>query len=134
VPGDRAGSGLAAGDGKPFGARRDVAELAAKMGGDCRHMGRAEYDARAGRLGGAIAVNLVEPACKTGISYGPDVVFKVLVEPAAGQVFRALVVGFRLSTLSRILGSMNFLASPRVAAPTTSVTRDMSSSAGDFGR
>jgi hypothetical protein len=65
------------GDGKPFGARRDVAELAAKMGGDGRHMGRAEYNARAGRLGGAIAVNLIEPACKTGISYGPDVVFKV---------------------------------------------------------
>src|SRR5580692_1272230 len=77
VPGDRVGSGLAVGDGKPFGARRDVAELAAKMGGDGRHMGRAEYNARAYRLGGAIAVNLIEPPCKTGISYGPDVVFKV---------------------------------------------------------
>ena len=96
VPGDRVGSGLAVGDGKPFGARRDVAELAAKMGGDGRHMGRAEYNARAYRLGGAIAVDLIEPACKTGISYDPDIVFKVPVEPAAGQVSRALVVGFRL--------------------------------------
>src|ERR1700722_227845 len=88
-------SGLAVGDGQPFGARRDVAELAAEMGGDGRHVGRAEYNARADRLGGAIAVNLVDPAGQTGISHGPDVVFKVPVEPAAGQVSRALVVGFR---------------------------------------
>ena len=59
-------------------------------------LARAEYNARDGRLGGAIAVNLIEPAGKTGVSYGPDVVFKIPVEPGAGQVFRALVVGFRL--------------------------------------
>jgi hypothetical protein len=49
-------------------------------------MGRAEYNARAYRLGGAIAVNLIEPAGKTGISYSHDVVLKVPAEPAAGQV------------------------------------------------
>jgi hypothetical protein len=77
VAGDRVGSGLAVGDGKPFGTRRDVAELAAKMGGKRRHVSRAEYNARAYRLGGAIAVNLIEPACKTGISYGHDVAERI---------------------------------------------------------
>jgi hypothetical protein len=84
------------GDSKPFGARRGVAELAAKMRGNGRHMGRAEYNARACRLGGAIAVYLIESAYQAGISYGPDVVFEVPGKPAAGQVSRALVVGFRL--------------------------------------
>jgi hypothetical protein len=36
-------------------------------------MGCGEYNARAYRLGSAIAVDLIEPAGKTGISHGPDV-------------------------------------------------------------
>lgn len=83
-------------DGKPFAVCRDVAELAAEMVSHRRHVARAEYHADLERLGGAITVNLVEHAHQAGISHGGEVVFQQPVEPAAGQVFRALVVSFCL--------------------------------------
>lgn len=72
------------GDGKPFGARRDVAELAAKMGGDGRHLGRAEYNARACLLGGAIAVNLIEPAFRLVDATQDPGVDELFREPEGG--------------------------------------------------
>jgi hypothetical protein len=56
------------------------------MGGDDRHMGRAEYHARAYRLGGAIVVNLIKPdapvRCSSAAS--PGDIFGVS-EPAVGR-------------------------------------------------
>src|SRR5512146_1816794 len=69
-----AGLGPGRDDGKPLGAGRDVAVLAAQVAGHGGHVGRPEYHADRARLGATITVNLVEHAHQPGIAHGGDVV------------------------------------------------------------